>query len=416
MELHRLFDRGSENKVYYVCMAFSSFKRDINDDIFTHITTENLTNQLSTFEKALKSSTAGVEQEVLTTTSRKVSDKPIGKEAKHVTGKSTFICYYCKKPDHIVRNCRKWVEDVKPPLRRGKSEDSHLEVSDGAVEGLMAATASLASDDEDHGWYINNGATNHVTNQRDVFTTFEIFSVTHSIKTENGEAIQAVGKGSVMVAVDTATALRCLVCPTTQQKPVFVEGQLKWEGIRRGHGGLYKILFRIAKLKEIASITHKNSIQLYHERLRHRNKRYVKRKILEEFRINNLQLDNELCERCIYENTHRLKFGQIERAMRPGELIHSDVCGPFPHTLSIYLYADLFKDDFSRFCSIYYMRQKSEVPENDNGGEFDSCAVREILRENGINLLDYAHQCKYTSGSLDRNGEYSFLTLEPNRT
>ncbi|KAJ8892160.1 hypothetical protein PR048_004740 [Dryococelus australis] len=35
---------------------------------------------------------------------------------------------------------------------KGKNEDSQLEESVGAVEGLMASTVSLASDDDDHGW------------------------------------------------------------------------------------------------------------------------------------------------------------------------------------------------------------------------------------------------------------------------
>ncbi|KAJ8871124.1 hypothetical protein PR048_027428 [Dryococelus australis] len=92
IELHRLFDRG-----------------------------KNLTNELCAFANALKSRTADLGQEVLTTTSRKVLDKSIGKETKHVSA----------------------------------------EESVGAVKGLMAVTASLASYDDDHGWYVDNGATNH---------------------------------------------------------------------------------------------------------------------------------------------------------------------------------------------------------------------------------------------------------------
>ncbi|KAJ8882543.1 hypothetical protein PR048_014354 [Dryococelus australis] len=169
MELHRMFDSVSEDKVYDLLINKSER------------TIENLTNQFCTFEKASKSRTADLGQEALSTTSRKVSDKPIGKEAKHVTCMSTFLCYYCKKPGHIVRNCRNWVEDSKPQLSRGKSEGSELYESVGAVESLMAATASLASDDDDQGQYIEYGTTDNVTNQRDVFTKFENFNVTHSV-------------------------------------------------------------------------------------------------------------------------------------------------------------------------------------------------------------------------------------------
>ncbi|KAJ8891238.1 hypothetical protein PR048_010753 [Dryococelus australis] len=133
LELHRLFDRGTEDKVYDVCVEFFSFVNYINYDIGTHM------------------------------------------------------------------NYKQWVEGGKPPLPRGKRDVSQLKESVGAVEGLMNATASLAADNDDHGWYIDNGATNHVTNQRDVLTTFETLSVTHSVKTANGKAIQAVGKGSVIV-------------------------------------------------------------------------------------------------------------------------------------------------------------------------------------------------------------------------
>ncbi|KAJ8891010.1 hypothetical protein PR048_010519 [Dryococelus australis] len=51
----------------------------------------------------------------------------------------------CKKLSHIVRNCRKWVEDGKPLLPRAKSEGAQLEESVETVKGRMAATASLES-------------------------------------------------------------------------------------------------------------------------------------------------------------------------------------------------------------------------------------------------------------------------------
>ncbi|KAJ8878785.1 hypothetical protein PR048_019371 [Dryococelus australis] len=140
MELHRLFDMGSTLPEAYFKFRYSWLLMNKSERAI-----ENLTNQHCAFEKALKSRTADLGKEALTTTSKKASTKVIGKEAKHVT----------------------------------------------AVEGLMFATASLASDDGDQGWYLDNGATNHVTYQRDVFNTRENFSVNISVKTANDEAIQA---------------------------------------------------------------------------------------------------------------------------------------------------------------------------------------------------------------------------------
>ncbi|KAJ8891221.1 hypothetical protein PR048_010736 [Dryococelus australis] len=113
---------------------------------------------------------------------------------KHIENLVTFstVVEVWMELHRLLNRGRNGVEGGKPPLPRGKSDVSQLKESVGAVEGLMNATASLASDYDDHGWYIGNGAMNHVTNQRDVLTTFETLSVTHSVKTENGEAIQAV--------------------------------------------------------------------------------------------------------------------------------------------------------------------------------------------------------------------------------
>lgn len=107
----------------------------------------------------------------------------------------------------------------------------------------------------------------------------------------------------------------------------------------------------------------------------------------------------------IYGKTHRKPFGTRERATAIGELIHTDVCGPFAtKSISKYQYFVLFKDDYSSFRIVYFIREKSEVKDklqqmlqivktaghtvktllSDGGGEFDNEAVRKILRSHGI--------------------------------
>jgi hypothetical protein len=50
------------------------------------------------------------------------------------------------------------------------------------------------------------------------------------------------------------------------------------------------------------------------------------------------------------------------RASRPGELIHSDLCGPIsPISARGYKYFIVFVDDYSRFCTVFLMKQKSEA-------------------------------------------------------
>ena len=99
-----------------------------------------------------------------------------------------------------------------------------------------------------------------------------------------------------------------------------------------------------------------------------------------------------------------MKFGTRDRATKPAQLIHSDVCGPFEASNSNYRYFVLFKDDYTKYRYVYFMKEKSEVPEklnqmlrevktvghtvkeflSDNGGEFDNKKVSSLLKKHGI--------------------------------
>ena len=47
---------------------------------------------------------------------------------------------------------------------------------------------------------------------------------------------------------------------------------------------------------------------------------------------------------------------------RPGDLVHADVCGPMQEdSFSGYRYFVNFKDDYSKFRSVYFLKQKPEV-------------------------------------------------------
>lgn len=53
-------------------------------------------------------------------------------------------------------------------------------------------------------WYVDNGATYHVsvTMRRDLFRDFEYFSESHTVTTADGNAIKAIGKGTIDVDVN----------------------------------------------------------------------------------------------------------------------------------------------------------------------------------------------------------------------
>ncbi|MCO5575101.1 hypothetical protein L7F22_028898 [Adiantum nelumboides] len=71
-----------------------------------------------------------------------------------------------------------------------------------------------------------------------------------------------------------------------------------------------------------------------------------------------------VCEGCVLGKMHRFAFSQngSVRATRKLQLVHNDVCGPM-RTPSVgnSLYFVTFIDDFSRFCWVYPLKEKSDV-------------------------------------------------------
>ena len=88
----------------------------------------------------------------------------------------------------------------------------------------------------------------------------------------------------------------------------------------------------------------------------------------------------------------RYEFGKETRAASTVDLIHSDVSRPMPTTsINGSRYFLTFIDDYSRFCSVYFMKQILEV--------FEIFKVFKALVENSFRK-------KIKSIRLDNGGEY----------
>ena len=132
-------------------------------------------------------------------------------------------------------------------------------------------------------------------------------------------------------------------------------------GTREQNGGLFKLVAKTVVppvSAKVNIVSNGNLLQLYHERMGHPNKKHVKSVLKQEFDID---VDTEVCEGCVYGKAHRRQFGTKIRAKKPGKIIHANVCGPFCNWFSNYRHFVLFKDDYSGFHILYFMKEKSEV-------------------------------------------------------
>lgn len=195
------------------------------------------------------------------------------------------------------------------------------------------------------------------------------------------------------------------------------DGIVKLMG-KRNHKGLFVLAMQVC-LPVIAAEVHiassKESLQMWHERLCHQNKRHVQ-KVLKRKGIE-IQCEEDFCDGCVLGKHQRKSFGtRTNRPVTTGALIHADVCGPMQEeSLGGAKYFLCFKDDFSKFRRVFFLKTKTEVSDClktfinetktvghtikeflcDGGKEFDNSSVRNILELNGINLrviMPYTHE------------------------
>ncbi len=156
------------------------------------------------------------------------------------------------------------------------------------------------------------------------------------------------------------------------------DGELLLTGERK-ENTLYQLNFKpeIQKTQiELARISFdtafnadlRSSINIWHQRLGHIGYHTMKKMIQQDLVIGlnvsgNIDIPSTLCSGCKFGKFTRspLKIGR-NRANRIGKLIHSDVWGPIATpSLGGARYYVTFKDDFSGYLTVYFMKKKSEV-------------------------------------------------------
>ena len=217
-----------------------------------------------------------------------------------------------------------------------------------------AADSSIQSDS----WYLDNGATCHLTFRKDILSDFQQFPEFKSLQVADGNRIEAVGAGTAhLKAVVSGQQLdvelknvwyvprlnrnlfSVLAAQDKNENSVFVstsricnlniDNKKVLVGIRERNGGLFKTVATtvLPANPEVNMVTDNDVLQLYHERMGHQNKRHVSKVIERELGIK-ASVNHDICEGCQYGKAHKLKFGTREHATAPGQLIHADVCGP----------------------------------------------------------------------------------------
>ncbi|UYV77006.1 hypothetical protein LAZ67_14002793 [Cordylochernes scorpioides] len=339
--------------------------------------------------------------------------------------RETRECYFCHRKGHLAKDCR-YAKQKK--LKDKEKDETKLKLNSKLSESLISERFN--EQDEDI-WIGDSGATNHITRNASFYTSYKDFPTQQTVKVGSNEKLIAYGSGTITIETcvkgkwqthyltdvwyvpnfsRNVMSLQSTLDKGFEMKMDKKAGEVIVEG-KRLPGGLYGMLITSIKPENAAEVNlaktqNVNMLQLWHERFGHQNKRHVQ-KWLKKQGIDAV-MDNEPCEACIYGKQHRLSFGSREQyaSTQPGNLIHVDVCGPMQEVSKGGMrYFVCFKDDFTKYRSVYFLKEKSQVIEKlerflletkttghivkeiltDGGKEFVNKETSKITNKYGIN-------------------------------
>ena len=411
-----------------------------------HRTIANLTDQLCTYERSLEKQDTSVDG------SHALASLGIRKAQRGAQQpKRVLECWSCGEPGHKEVDCQQKSRDKNTnrgrygnfasrqgPRSGNRQSGKSSTESSGRVMLVEANVFQMSSTCDPDAWFSDSGATRHVTNQGENFVTYEPFDKgsQFGVRTVDGTYYAAKGQGDIKTKVsiggrwESRTLCGAWFIPelkanlfsviSTQDRVPGSEyiqtsetcrieesdGSVLVQGYRQ-ESGLFKLAMKVVKScvtseVNLAAAKKTTDLQIWHERLGHQDKRHVQ-KFLKSVGID-IKSDFSLCEGCQYGKLHRLPFGKCPKAESPGEVIHSDLCGPFDESFGGLRYFVCFKDAASKYRSVYFMKQKSETVEKlreflattktlgivvkeikcDNGGEFTSKVFRNEIAREGI--------------------------------
>ncbi|KAM0968159.1 hypothetical protein TB1_015836 [Malus domestica] len=361
-------------------------------------------------------------------------------------------CYFCKRFGHMKKDCEKrknW------KVKKGIS----------FVEIFVCFETNLV-EVPPNSWWFDTGCSVHITNSLQGFTrgTTTTKNEVFQVYVGNGNKVAVEAIGSLKLKLSSGHVLELfdvLYVPSLRRNLISASKLVKSgyafvgdnESIRISMknnpnvvvgicflvNDLWQLLCSIFSNSNCLNVdiflpskrlqSNESSAMLWHKRLGHiskvRMERLIKDNILPALDFGDLKD----CIDCCKGKLTKVKKKSSIRSQKLLEVIHTDVCGPFPiKTLCGNIYFVTFIDDYSRFTYLYLIKDKTSVFEcfkkfktevenqldlsikvlrSDRGGEYYG-RYTEIGQAKG-HLAVYLEQCgiqaQYTSpGTPQQNG------------
>lgn len=337
-------------------------------------------------------------------------------------------CSHCKTKTHSTSRCFKLHPDLAP-----KREKAAKATTKEPTRQLAIVASSLVASDHKE-WFVDSGASSHMTSKLDYIRNYEPFSTPIPVALGDNRTVDAIGKGDVLFDMTFATHKKRILLTdilyvpemgfnlfsvtTVVAKGCSVEFNgtrflLKKDGkiVALGTNTTSHTTLNCEVIVEHAKVATISPIELWHQRLGHigYDRILATAKLVDGVKIDTTTTsENFTCEACIQGKQHRTPLSKepANRAKVRLIRIHSDICGPMStQTFGGKRYFAIFVDDYSRLCAVAFLREKSDLLSeflkfkteielqtgekiklirSDNGGEYISSNFSQICAKNGI--------------------------------
>nr|GFA48364.1 zinc finger, CCHC-type [Tanacetum cinerariifolium] len=249
-------------------------------------------------------------------------------------------------------------EDLEPTLLMAILEDSNKEKHVKEVEeqkvSLHEEDVGYKETNIDSLWYLDNGASNHMTGVREHFKELDE-KVSGKVRFEDGSYIEIKGKGSILIEGDDEkqriisyvyyipslksnllslgqfTKIGCKVVMEDDELRLYDMDNKIFMKVTRHRNRLYKANLRIGTpVCLIANL--KDDTWLWHARLRHLNFESLRSMAQRDLvhGIPAIKHTTQVCDVCLIRKHSRAPFPKKAKARStlPLDLVYGDLCGP----------------------------------------------------------------------------------------
>ncbi|KRX56900.1 Retrovirus-related Pol polyprotein from transposon TNT 1-94 [Trichinella sp. T9] len=338
-----------------------------------------------------------------------------------------YKCHRCGKVGHMAKHCRS-NPAPQSQQRRRNTQMTHQDCYPDKTSEISLCIGGRSN----LKWCLDSGASSHMCSNKEMFLSMKNMKRTLSLA--NNKSTEIMGTGTANLEIPGSDGTRSvklhdtLYVPdlrsnllsvakitengfqvTFQENAAIIANQnLGTVMVAHKENGLYYVESPtfIAATAESKVPT----LMEWHRRLGHLNERSLLELTRHE-KVFGMKVGKEklpVCEICIKGKQTQSPFpkNQAKRRCRPLELIHTDICGPMrQNSIGGSKYFVTFIDDYSRWCEIYFLKNRNEVLDafmdfkshaenqtgnkiktlrSDNATEYCSENFQKFLRVNGI--------------------------------